>query len=194
VFFDAAGIRYEYEPEGFEVKWSENDIYKYLPDFYFPKFNVYGEVKPNKKKLLEDAEKISMMIDYNNSPISNGLIILGQIPHYDIFDKCNIPAFTFLWWNEGICSSLCQFIRPSGIITDLNIDRDIYDIASAPDFPSVLSNDDLLYYCCGIVKRDKNFSRWRLDKQDQNLSAKTLKKCYDKARQARFEHGETPCV
>ena len=41
VFFDAMGIKYEYEPEGFVLS---NGI-KYLPDFFLPTLNVYLEVK-----------------------------------------------------------------------------------------------------------------------------------------------------
>lgn len=39
VFFDAAGIEYQYEPEGFEL----SDGTKYLPDFYLPKVHVLGK-------------------------------------------------------------------------------------------------------------------------------------------------------
>lgn len=51
-FFHAAGIVYEYEPEGFKSKGGE----MYLPDFYLPKTTlrgddsnkgVYIEIKPN---------------------------------------------------------------------------------------------------------------------------------------------------
>lgn len=42
VFFDLAGIYYEYEPEGYELQNRE----KYLPDFYLPKYECYVEVKP----------------------------------------------------------------------------------------------------------------------------------------------------
>jgi hypothetical protein len=45
VFFDALGIKWEYEVEGYELK----DGTKYLPDFYLPKFHsgMYCEVKPD---------------------------------------------------------------------------------------------------------------------------------------------------
>ncbi len=41
VFFDAMGIEWEYEPEGFETKHG-----RYLPDFYLPKLDCFAEVKP----------------------------------------------------------------------------------------------------------------------------------------------------
>ena len=42
VFFDAAGIMYTYEPEGFRLA----DGSWYLPDFYLPWFHAYVEIKP----------------------------------------------------------------------------------------------------------------------------------------------------
>lgn len=41
VFFDTLGIRYEYEPEGFEL----SDGTRYLPDFYLPESKSWFEVK-----------------------------------------------------------------------------------------------------------------------------------------------------
>lgn len=45
VFFDALGIRWEYEPQGFVL----SDGSPYLPDFHLPTFDggVYVEVKPD---------------------------------------------------------------------------------------------------------------------------------------------------
>lgn len=42
VFFDGVGVRYEYEPEGFELQSGE----WYLPDFYLPDLCAYIEIKP----------------------------------------------------------------------------------------------------------------------------------------------------
>jgi hypothetical protein len=41
VFFDALDVKYEYEPEGFQL--SNGSLY--LPDFFLPHFDVYVEVK-----------------------------------------------------------------------------------------------------------------------------------------------------
>ena len=79
VFFDAIGVRYVYELDGFQL--FEGKI-RYLPDFYFPDSKLYGEVKgadyvgeiPEK-----DLEKMSWMIDYNG-PCANGIVLLGNIP------------------------------------------------------------------------------------------------------------------
>ena len=41
VFFDELGIKYMYEPEGYEM----SDGTKYLPDFYLPESNTFFEAK-----------------------------------------------------------------------------------------------------------------------------------------------------
>lgn len=66
VFFDALGIKWEYEPEGFELPSGE----RYLPDFFLPKFNnggLYVEVKPEEgdfSKAIEFAitHKVDVML------------------------------------------------------------------------------------------------------------------------------------
>lgn len=48
VFFDALGIKWEYEPQGFETEWRlslEEGVIRYLPDFYLPDAGCYAEVK-----------------------------------------------------------------------------------------------------------------------------------------------------
>lgn len=42
VYFDKLGIKWIYEPEGYELPNGE----RYLPDFYLPEHKVYIEVKP----------------------------------------------------------------------------------------------------------------------------------------------------
>lgn len=108
VFFDSAGIKYQYEPEGFTV----DDGYKkyfYLPDFYLPEYEWYAEVKPNRKALEEERVRYGKMIDFCATPISKGLLILGQIPSKEDTDS-GILAFPFYYWDSGVCDSLASFI------------------------------------------------------------------------------------
>lgn len=44
VFFDALGIEYEYEPEGYDL----GDVGWYLPDFWLPQVKMFAEIKPTK--------------------------------------------------------------------------------------------------------------------------------------------------
>jgi hypothetical protein len=51
VFFDALGLEWEYEKEGYQLSGTG-----YLPDFWFPKFNCFAEVKP-KVFTIEEYQK-----------------------------------------------------------------------------------------------------------------------------------------
>lgn len=53
VFFDAAGIRWEYEKEGFQL----SDGTCYLPDFWLPDANAWVEIKPEEAR-AEQLEKV----------------------------------------------------------------------------------------------------------------------------------------
>ena len=48
VFFDKCDIKYDYEPEGFELSNGES----YLPDFFLPEYNIFVEVKPSNKNFI----------------------------------------------------------------------------------------------------------------------------------------------
>lgn len=49
VFFDAMGIEYEYEPEGFELSCG-----RYLPDFYLRDLQIFVEIKPHDTSRLPE--------------------------------------------------------------------------------------------------------------------------------------------
>lgn len=63
VFFDALGLKWEYEPEGFELKSG-----RYLPDFYLPNHKVWVEVKPGKATPLEEIKARDLM-EARNEPV-----------------------------------------------------------------------------------------------------------------------------
>lgn len=49
VYFDAIGLEWEYEKEGFVLEDGES----YLPDFWFPQVKMWAEVKPEKLSRAE---------------------------------------------------------------------------------------------------------------------------------------------
>ena len=75
VFFDAAGIKYEYEPEGFET----NEGTKYLPDIYLPEYDAYVEIKPPRDGIENEIKKAVSCIDNNPGSI-RVLLFLSNIP------------------------------------------------------------------------------------------------------------------
>lgn len=54
-WFDDHAIKWEYEPEGYELPWKGSTI-KYLPDFYLPEMDSFFEVKGVMEEL--DKEKL----------------------------------------------------------------------------------------------------------------------------------------
>jgi hypothetical protein len=62
IYFDALGIKYEYEPEGYELGNNE----RYLPDFWLPQVNMWAEVKGPKfnKKEIRKAAKLFLGTTY----------------------------------------------------------------------------------------------------------------------------------
>lgn len=175
VFFDAMGIKYEYEPEGFE-----HYDYRYLPDFYFPDFKVYGEVKPSDEKLSEDSDKIGYMVDFNG-PMANGLVLLGPIPYYDPSERSAFPSHDMLYWHKGVCVKRVRFkMRGRWGATEL-LEVDDLGVCDTARIPVEASVEPTYY--SEELKRDYTFGDFGIEAP-----------AYAKARQARFEFGETPVV
>lgn len=192
VFFDAAGIKYQYEPEGFEVgEW------KYLPDFYLPDLGVYVEVKPNIEKLRADSEKLAWMVDFNG-PCAKGLLILGQIPNVNMFSqdfecKPNIPKFLICYWEKKwVEARFATFTKNGFLLKDEDLPA---CVTSAPDLidfnmrPFRLEFSDLYLTSFDFVLRSAQNERILCDLRYWDMIPYDA---YEKARYARFEHGETP--
>lgn len=79
VFFDAADISWEYEPEGFDL----GDGIKYLPDFYLPDDDVWVEIK-GKSLSPDEREKIERFCSQKCDLTKGGArfrLLEGQIPN-----------------------------------------------------------------------------------------------------------------
>ena len=197
VFFDAAGIKYQYEPEGFEVKNfyggdGEPDVYRYLPDFYIPEFGCYAEVKANKDALLKDESKLNAMIDFHATPVADGLLILGQIPPSDDFW---LPAFIKFSHHKGVVADLV-IIEPAYKMRSAHLwtVKGCIDCTGGTDLPRcrVVSRD--LYHRGNFINTYVGGKLFLLAEYEHLAIVSRTNKCLDAARQARFEHGETPKV
>lgn len=78
VFFDAVGIKYEHEPEGFKFVAGKKVIC-YLPDFYLPDFDLYVEIKATREKDDGKAELFALCSDEPNGV----LVCYGQPRDHD---------------------------------------------------------------------------------------------------------------
>lgn len=58
VYFDALGIRYEYEPQGFDL----GAVGYYLPDFYLPDFEAWVEIKPESGSKVRVLRQLAALI------------------------------------------------------------------------------------------------------------------------------------
>lgn len=182
VFFDVIGLEYQYEPEGFFVKCYDDTEIRYLPDFYFPEYDMYGEVKPSLTKLLEDEEKLAWMVDFDG-PMAKGLIILGQIPNPSR-QKGEIPVFLKLSWYKGIRKEVITF-GPYCIV-ESNIDLYVGEGDSTAPELGIGVFPEALFAIRRNFPLAHNLCLWELDKCAIPYEE------YQKARQARFEHGENP--
>lgn len=91
-FFEHAKINNTYEAQGYSVE----DGTKYNPDFYFPDYDIYGEVKGNIKYWQKDIERVSKFLT-SKTPFK-GIMIFGDIPRY-FTDKGSVYWFPFLYYD-----------------------------------------------------------------------------------------------
>lgn len=167
VFFDACGAEWEYEPEGFDVG---NGVL-YLPDFRLHNLQgrggptIWVEVKGHMTG--EDAKKIKMFVgeDKNGLPI-NPLLILGNIPNS--ITECDLDwEISDRGYNDQDGFDLYQFNFET-----IDGDHFVAHPGISKDGHFELFGDDGSY----LADRD----------------AYSTLLAYQRARIARFEHGEMP--
>lgn len=171
VFFDNAGIKYEYEPEGF----TDGDLC-YLPDFYLPDHDTYVEVKPHREGFEQEIEKA---LHFVNSDLKiKRLMFVQEIPkpneYYSWF------LYPFAYYNSLYDRYDMRYVQLCCIDGEITFKPDhyycktVYDISKIETKNEKELNDGQLLYeeCFGDC--DKNI----------------LPTAYIKARQARFEYGE----
>ena len=192
VFFDVAGIEYEYEPEGYKL----SDGTLYLPDFYLPAFDTYVEVKRDTEEGRKEViEKCNKAITWGGN--IKQLVILSDIPEGRSVDG-GIWHFPGLVWQGKGCRWVWWFFH------------DGWD-----DGPRVIGNMSYAYLSSysdyhGFYKNsikaisDYEFKRaWpyryvptsiKDDIATQEECNCNTFKAFAVARQTRFEHGETPNI
>lgn len=204
VFFDVAGIKYQYEVQGYKSTqpYEEYKEYYYLPDFYLPELDVFVEVKPTFDKLMEDSSKIGCMIDFDSTPISKGLLVLGDIPYYKK-GSGKIPNFLKFSCRKGVQGEFCYFSVDNHSANKVYLETNYEYVCPTEDFN--LPGHEAYEYCLGYDWHEQLFllnthiNPHYFSKQGHMYTMETswkerisdfLQPMFEKARRARFEHGE----
>lgn len=171
VFFDALGVKYEYEPQGFMLPSGKC----YLPDFKIKCYGTRGDfcntpfdlwIEVKGEMTQEDADKIhefaGQIVYYDQwsmYKIENPVLVVGNIPDpYAYFD------------------SMYNYKEMNGIRI----------------YPWNYETIDGDYYAAYPAVKD---GRFYLDGADyMTMNPYVIRDAFIKARQARFEHGETPTI
>lgn len=162
VFFDAAGEKYEYEPDSFML-----DGMGYVPDFYLPNHDLYVEVKPFREGAFLEVSK------------TLGLIGTGRIKSLMILS--NLP--------EGVNSFFAYpaiFLHP--VVKDIEVDR-IAFMQDGPDggihfFPHYLERP---LYIDWFIDREEDFFAVKVINHKGEYRHCDLHKCFTKAKAYRFD-------
>ena len=171
VFFDALGIKYEYEPEGIVL----SDGTGYLPDFYLPGFNCYFEVKrAGIQGTPEGDEAIRKIRDGADNLDWAGIIAFGDPEDDNIWIFCQETDDGGGGNYEG---PVTIGIHPRLYKPYLFSSWDRRDRAFYDSFGEDMKPIPMVTTEYGAYARDDFVS-------DRVLYARKL------ARQARFEHGE----
>lgn len=180
VFFDTLGVRYLYEYEGYV---GTNGV-GYLPDFFFPDYNIYAEVKGTDEALRKDFGKIISAIEHDATPVSNGLVILGNIPLVNPKNLGDIPLFQLIKSENG--DVLLHYVtfwseqnEPMLLTDAYMIKRYVLGMYSLRG----LDSNGELPYCRVDFLRVKDLASFRTPEEK-------LITAYASARQARFEFGD----
>ena len=170
VFFDEMNIKYEYEPQGFIL--ANGTVY--LPDFF-----SFFEVKPLHIKNTEEAEIAEKKLE----EISYYSGFAGMICYGDpMDDSIRLYCFDLYGDGGGYC---CDYF-------DVTMGTDPYN----DNYPClfVLSRDGRTFYADSSF--EKMIPTTTATNDDFRVESRILIskvfKAREKARQARFEHGETP--
>ena len=160
VFFDACGIKYQYEPEGFMM----SDGTMYLPDFYLPDIKTWFECKGVMTET--DNRKIEAFVSESNMPVAVGYPDLS-------FQS---PMLNGDGTSYGIDS------KENSMIGRCYECGTLYFVSEGGSYACP---------CCGHYDGNCSFD-WKAAGDDPLDSRTPVVDAFQKARQARFEHGEKP--
>lgn len=135
VFFDVLRIKWEFEPEGFELPGGQ----RYLPDFFLPKFNhadglgMYVEVKPttesdfSKPRALANLTGREVLLAVGPPNFQVYTVLTPPNPHVGeppCYDACFVSRYIY---PGGVGDSYRLFSYPGYENSDGSIDEEYVD-------------------------------------------------------------------
>lgn len=206
VFFDAMGIEYEYEQEGFETK----DGAKYLPDFILTDSGVYVEVKGMRDGAMDELKKVVNFVKNSGERV----LVLTNIPENIHDDYWWFPIFfldglskhvslTRVFFEEGVIGlDYGASVERSNMACWNADEREVLteDMFSAVRETYMLKNEikpigEIIGYAYSgeiIAIKREDFGPGACISHWSEEYAEKLNDALTKARQARFEFDETP--
>lgn len=161
VFFDALGIKWLYEEQGYEFERG-----RYLPDFRLPDEDTFVEVKGDGERL-----DLEFLADFLASGRTRSLLVLGQVsreaqlktPTHMLLHKAHDIRPDRMGWT--IILTQVAFLYGSGPV--------ICPLGISPSLPTIDTIDPLNPPAMPVVAHAR------------------VHAAYQSARSARFEHGES---
>jgi hypothetical protein len=180
VFFETAGIKWQYEVEGFETPFG-----RYLPDFYLPEIRngLWVEVKPPHTLAGGEWEKLESVVIQTKKDA----VIVREIPGpgLDPYRDFGGVDDGSAWWIIGP-----QDAQEHGHSTWSD---GAYVFCVCPNCGKLgFEFDGRGDRVCGVSCKKFHKGKDRHGDKGYSCDFPILAKAYDKARSARFEHGETP--
>lgn len=111
VYFNALGLRWEYEKEGYEF----DDGTRYLPDFWLPDVKMWAEVKPE-PFAPEEMRKVCLLVKETGF----SCLLLDGIPLPRCYAAVSMQGEHFEigtgngWGNDYVISMYCNYPRREG--------------------------------------------------------------------------------
>ena len=164
VYFDAIGLEWEYEKEGFELENGE----RYLPDFWLPKLECWVEIRPKNPVDKNDCYKDKRLTNFSREQLL--LVFFGLPGEYRGWcfcqDSCDSGGGEGIWSIKWVYSDKHKDYRVTA--DDKRSDRT---------------------YCYGDWKGTETIIQF-FDYNEGGYERMMLYSAYEKARSARFEFGE----
>lgn len=170
-FFDLLGIEYEYEPEGIEI----DEKTKYLPDFFLPHFHCFFEVK-RKGLSKEEKDRAIKRISWGmHCSEWAGMICYGDPVDNEIYIYCQESDDGGGGSYEGEVTFGLHPLNSEPYLFALNDwrERDFYTGFDTFQWIPMATSEHGHY-------------------EEKTVINNLVKDCRIKARQARFEYGQTP--